>query len=808
MGKSKFAARQQRAQENLQQYEQEPLGGAERAISRKTQMGRDRIWQQWNTYWRDINPYPEPNNIWIDLCSSDRAAIAKCQTYLTDFVEYSAVDVPILDDEEETKAEFRVKSVRTVISMWRCLALEADHRVIRRLRDQEPNDLRWRTLIQGKLGTGTKGPVGDIDSWIVRTLSKDFDLIREQQFVKEAATEDDVMLILDTVWTRAEDIRCSAQTRSAFHTAVLLSSFGFRPGSVMNLKYESVRLGFCRDEANPAQNTLVAEVTVRHNKQKTDKVYSNQKHIVSLLLRSLACHPICLVTLLAVQALHDNAFDPPFTSYEELFNRPIIEKGILWLKWNREFLNTGRRILNIDYFQYNEIWNRTWQVAGNRTSLRPYSLRINAGAKYDNGALSDAARNMLLGHDTKTFQMSYQTRKRCDDVQSLVFPKAAPASHELFATLKNSGLERDPGAPIYPTAAELKSFEGREDLRELRDKYAQVRKEHAANSPQAHQAQAKIRHLIEKLSDIAVRRARVVYFQTIDRMRASGLDPTGRLPVSPPDPTPAQSHFSASYPAARAIGTFLQREESLAGQQRPQFAAMLLAFLGGRVTEVFTIAQVQKDAGVLDASQSFCLLCSRSFAQRPNLTRHHRNVHINKGAFNQPFSCPECQRRGKDCRITSVEEWSNHTEKFHGRQYTPNVDHSKTLQVQSKVQDERPRERNARCYVCGGMFFPGRSFSRHFNKEHVKAGRFVEPLPCWSCGDQQPIEGLSMWQTHVKVVHRCDPDTGANLSEGDVPIKRGLGGADCPTAPKRQRIHNTANDIDPKLLEPIEQLLE
>ncbi|KAK3989437.1 hypothetical protein QBC44DRAFT_359145 [Cladorrhinum sp. PSN332] len=645
-----------------------PLLEAERAIARKTQMERDRIWQQWNTYWQDINPCPEPNNIWINICSSKHEAIAKCQSYLADYVEFSTVDVPTLDSSPRHRA---------------------------------------------------RGPVGDIESWITDKLAK-----------------------------KAEDIPCDAKTRLAFHAAVLLSNFGFRPGSIMPLKYRDVRLGFISDPADPAQNRLIGEVTIRHNKQRTDKVYMNQKHTVCLLLSSIPCHPICLITLLAVQALHDNAFDVSFSSFDELLKRPTIEHGrTLWLKWKPEFLNRERRIINIEYFKYLEIWNRTWLVVGNRTSLRPYSLRVGAGAKFD--------------------------------------------------ALQNSSLERDPGAPLYPTAAELAAFETRKDLQELRRNRVEVRKQYRANSPQAHQAQAKIRHLIAKLSDAAVARAREAYFNTLDRLRADGLETAGRLPVSPPNPK--TSHFSATFPAARAIGIFLQCEETRAGQQRSQFAAMLLAFLGGRVMSVHQIAQVQQEAVGLTAGHSFCL-CSRHFAQRSNLTRHHRAAHINKGAFNQPFPCPECQRQGKDCIVRSVEEWSNHTEKFHGRQYTPDVAHSETSRLQSKVQEERG-ERDARCYVCGGMFFPGRSFSRHFNKEHVRAGRFDSPLQCWGCGDQDQIDGLLKWQTHVKVVHSCDPETRAKLSEGDAPKKRGLD-ADCHTARKRQRVHIMANDfpIDPRLL--------
>lgn len=89
-------------------------------------------------------------------------------------------------------------------------------------------------------------------------------MIREEQltFVKAETTADDLLLLLDTLWTRAEDVQCAPQVRFSVHWALVLAGFGFRPGELMNTLFKHVQLLVVRDEENPNQKTLVAEITV------------------------------------------------------------------------------------------------------------------------------------------------------------------------------------------------------------------------------------------------------------------------------------------------------------------------------------------------------------------------------------------------------------------------------------------------------------------------------------------------------------------------------------------------------------------
>lgn len=67
-------------------------------------------------------------------------------------------------------------------------------------------------------------------------------------FEKKEATAEDIALILQTLWRRAEDIPCTPLTRLSFHAMLLLAAIGgFRPGVVENIKYRQVSIQIVRD---------------------------------------------------------------------------------------------------------------------------------------------------------------------------------------------------------------------------------------------------------------------------------------------------------------------------------------------------------------------------------------------------------------------------------------------------------------------------------------------------------------------------------------------------------------------------------
>ncbi|MFD2317082.1 DUF3435 domain-containing protein [Halomonas organivorans] len=90
---------------------------------------------------------------------------------------------------------------------------------------------------------------------------------------------------------------------------------------------------------------------------------------------------ICAVTQLASRALYDGAFkNEGFKSLDDILDSPNLENvDYLTLAWKEEMLD--RPIIPIDYYRYLQIWHKTILAAGFRDDLRPYSLRVGAGAR-------------------------------------------------------------------------------------------------------------------------------------------------------------------------------------------------------------------------------------------------------------------------------------------------------------------------------------------------------------------------------------------------------------------------------------------
>jgi hypothetical protein len=100
-------------------------------------------------------------------------------------------------------------------------------------------------------------------------VAEKFGLTHELTAPKVEATSDDLLLLLDTLWTRAEDIPCSSRDRMALHSTLILAGIGFRPGSIMQFLYNQVSLQVIRDLESPDRMTIAATVTVFHEKRET-----------------------------------------------------------------------------------------------------------------------------------------------------------------------------------------------------------------------------------------------------------------------------------------------------------------------------------------------------------------------------------------------------------------------------------------------------------------------------------------------------------------------------------------------------------
>jgi hypothetical protein len=98
-------------------------------------------------------------------------------------------------------------------------------------------------------------------------LAKRLGLSLRQLFTKRETTPEDVSLILDTLWTRAKDIRCTPDCRVGFHCSLLLAGIGgWRPASVTNIRYQDVEFAWVWDPFNLEITRLSATITIRYVK--------------------------------------------------------------------------------------------------------------------------------------------------------------------------------------------------------------------------------------------------------------------------------------------------------------------------------------------------------------------------------------------------------------------------------------------------------------------------------------------------------------------------------------------------------------
>lgn len=79
--------------------------------------------------------------------------------------------------------------------------------------------------------------------WIAQTLAQTTGLSLDQQFIKRECNDEDVLLLIKTVWTYPIDVSTSPRTRVTFHALlIILSLGGFRPGCLMGIPYQNITI--------------------------------------------------------------------------------------------------------------------------------------------------------------------------------------------------------------------------------------------------------------------------------------------------------------------------------------------------------------------------------------------------------------------------------------------------------------------------------------------------------------------------------------------------------------------------------------
>ncbi|KAL6794822.1 hypothetical protein GGI42DRAFT_128351 [Trichoderma sp. SZMC 28013] len=734
----------ERAQAALKQYQANPLD-KDSYVDPDTQHRRDRIWKNWQRFTEDMDL--DPNSVWIDLCIGVDGVQSIFQTFLRMYVEGSVTKRPCLGPEEYELIS-TIKHASTVVDTWVSLVNEADSRVLKEKRNEDRDRASfWHLSLSSRDVKTGRGPAYEIARWISH-LGEELGLSLEQGFEKSEMTAEDVIFCLDTVWTRAKDISCRPSIRLAFHCATLLGGIGgWRPGSLVNIRYKDIELAWVRDPNDLSKTWPVVFITIHHVKQKKHHIQRDQRSRLKFGMIVVPYKLLCLVTLFTIKAISDNAFKAGFHSCDQVLRPGPLEKGVdfVRLEWKDEVLKEDKKIVPISYNQFLDIWNRVHFVAGSREKKRPYSLRVGAGGRLD-GSLTSAVRNYTLGNSTPVFERSYQPVQIRQALAEIAFGELGKQDDDLWSVMSNAFLRRDPYAPIYLTQKEKDKFEKRKDITKLKMQVTITRNRHGLRSKEEQKLWGRIHHINNCLEKLQLSENRQVYFTEVDRLRALGKS-TIHL-HNPLATNPRRVVFQASNAAAEKLSPLIT-------DRTPPSALpdKVVAYLRGETT------QDNEDAGTVTddsrlpklepSEKPRCLLGCGQFFNKASLTRHVKQNH----EFSDPFSCPECSHLGLgECWIeASPCAWSNHVERIHGKAHAPNVQPSMM--------------KRAYCLLCENVF-AARGFTQHLNKKHSMD--FSQPFECPECRRLKQrkeclIGGREFWVAHVREAHDGGEVPGAML---------------------------------------------
>ncbi|KAL7932224.1 hypothetical protein V8C35DRAFT_97301 [Trichoderma chlorosporum] len=123
----------------------------------------------------------------------------------------------------------------------------------------------------------SEGPAYDVARYIP-ILAKKLKLSLKQLVEKRQMTMEDALLFLDTLWKKAEHIPCKPNLRNALHCVILLGAFGgWRPGSLINIKYRDVEFGWYSHPRYPNKVWPVVTIIIHHIKQRKIKIQRTQR---------------------------------------------------------------------------------------------------------------------------------------------------------------------------------------------------------------------------------------------------------------------------------------------------------------------------------------------------------------------------------------------------------------------------------------------------------------------------------------------------------------------------------------------------
>ncbi|KAM7213602.1 Protein of unknown function (DUF3435) domain containing protein, partial [Rhypophila decipiens] len=485
-------------------------------------------------------------------------------------------------------------------------------------------------------------------------MSPNLNLEINSLYVKVETTAADIIVILLALYQRAEDIPATPLTRMSFHAAILLGcTGGFRPGSLMDTLCRQYTLSIIRNPDYRTQRRFIVTPNIGRNKIKKTQMtckYRKQKNVAYSV--PLVPFPVlCLVSLVITRALDMGALDTPYQSVHDLLHRPNLGRtDRLDIPWKEEFLD--KPLFPLRYSQFLELWTRCLLVVGCRKPIRPYVLRVGAGARMD-GILSSALRNYIMSHSGAIFEHDYQTGVVRPNLASLAFgPKTVSRDETLFNELRNMTLTRDEDAPISVSEERIAKFQTRNDITELRAMIHASTKKSEKN-----RLNKQIKHTIDTCIKLQLDADRQAYFKEADQLRLRGLEP---------EPAPGARGAGRAAPVAALLsGSGLQND----GESLAVGVSVSEQYIDAQLLHLSSIAPsvprgVPGTAAASKSQQkSCCFICSRGFSNRSCLTRHFRDAHLVDGTFDNPFACPVCKRAGAaEVVVHDPAQWCNHLE--------------------------------------------------------------------------------------------------------------------------------------------------
>ncbi|KAI1409856.1 hypothetical protein F5Y13DRAFT_192862 [Hypoxylon sp. FL1857] len=306
------------AQKHFQEYIERPIEDKP-FVADETLTERDRLWGH-----NCIDVNLDAQRPWLDfvLCPQNSKAQAPFRSFLRTYVDLSIQKRPVLNAQEYLY-ERTLNSAFSLTEVWRRLVASADHEVIKKQRRKDPNQadvwrLRWISKEEGS----REGPAYLIVK-IFTELTVEIGLDTDPAYRKIAMTGTDVGVILQTLWSRANDIPCRPQTRVSFHAILLLAATGgFRPGTLLGLAFSQFEVAVVRDPTDSARTQIVVSIRIERNKIKETAKTSRARNGGSIVL-SITLVPnrtFCLGSLILTRGHQSNGFDAGLTAVDQTFD--------------------------------------------------------------------------------------------------------------------------------------------------------------------------------------------------------------------------------------------------------------------------------------------------------------------------------------------------------------------------------------------------------------------------------------------------------------------------------------------------------